>query len=380
LSIPVKDFRKKGDQMTSNVNARFRGEQVGGTVSEAGSWFIGRTFDLSFIIVGGIMTSLLLYLTYKFGTGFLTVAALFAIVADFPHVLETHVRILFDPEEYRVYRREFWGSLLIIGTIVGYFAAIGEAAFLVMIWVYWQPLHNFKQHFGVIALYTKKAGIRAPISLARAVLFLGCAAPILWRIAFRGLHFGNYRIFGLQMPFSGVSIPLVPVPPSAVVLAYIFFGLTVALFVVEQARMARLKRALPFSALAILACAVFCYNFAYIFVDDLFAVLLIATAVHPMQYHTLCWMRNNRKFSSMSIREYQGRAKLLAMLSQKRALPFYGAAMIGLGGLCALSESVAFTIPLVIILHHFYLDGVIWKSQRNPALLKDLGLEPYNAR
>src|SRR5436190_248826 len=107
-----------------NSTARFDREQAGGTVSEPESWFIGRSFDLSFINVGGILTALLLYLTYKFETGFLTVAALFAIVADFPHVLQTHVRILFDPEEYRIYRGEFWGSLLIIGTIVGYFAAV----------------------------------------------------------------------------------------------------------------------------------------------------------------------------------------------------------------------------------------------------------------
>jgi hypothetical protein len=363
-----------GIELTSDSNI-VEG-QVVGAAPATGSWFIGRSFDLAFIILGGLLLSLLLYFTYKFGTGFLTAAALFAVVADFPHVLQTHVRILFDPEEYQVYRREFWWGLLIIGAVVGYFAILGQAATLLLIWVYWQPFHNFKQHDGVIALYAIKAGIRVPRTLARAVLFLGCGAPILYRMTFKGFHFGTYRIFEMQLPFSGMSVPVPPVAPSAVVLAYIFFGSALVLFVVDQVRAARLKQALPFSALASLASAIFCYNFAYIFVDDLFAVILIATAVHSLQYHTLCWVRNNRKFSGKSVLEYQGRTKLLVLLSQKRAFPLYGAALIGLGGLCALLESVAYSIPLIIILHHFYLDGIIWKSQRNPALLKDLGLQP----
>jgi hypothetical protein len=171
-----------------------------------------------------------------------------------------------------------------------------------------------------------------------------------------------------------MSVPVPPVPADVVLLAYLLFAAATVAFAVQERQFAASGRSLPLAAVANIVSAIASYNFAYLLVDDLFAVILIATAVHSLQYHMLCFVRNQRKFGDHVAVAQSGRARILATLSQRRRLPRLAAVLIGLGAVCASMEPFAYGIPLTLVLHHFYLDGVIWKGVRNPALARDLGL------
>jgi hypothetical protein len=251
---------------------------------------------------------------------------------------------------------------------------MGERRTLLMVWVYWQILHVVKQHDGIVALYAAKSGYKSSRQLAKASLFLGCAAPILYRMANGGFQFGAYSVNGMDLPLSNMSVAVPPISFSVVVLSYLAFALVLIVFLSQQVRLGRSRASLPFAAFASIASAVACYNLAYIFVEDLWATILIATAVHSLQYHTLCCVRNYARYGGKPVAAYSGRSRFLAFSTRLRYLPLYAGALIGLGAVCAFLEPLLYGVPLAIVLHHFYLDGSIWKGQRNPSLGRDLGL------
>jgi hypothetical protein len=114
------------------------------------------------------------------------------------------------------------------------------------------------------------------------------------------------------------------------------------------------------------------YNVAYLFVSNLYATILIASSVHSLQYHAICWSYNHRR-AAVHGDEHSG--SLLGYLSRREALPLYVAFMLVLGGVCAALELFADgLIPLIIVLHHFYFDGLIWKPGTNADLKVGLGL------
>ena len=65
----------------------------------------------------------------------------------------------------------------------------------------------------------------------------------------------------------------------------------------------------------------------------------------------------------------------LARLSQANAWPIYALLLVTGGFVLANGEIVLLgLIPTTINLHHFYMDGFIWKRQLNPNLAADLGI------
>jgi hypothetical protein len=340
----------------------------------ANSWIVGKRTDLGLVLGGGVAVSLLLLLTSVYGTGFLVVAVAFAMLTDMPHVLQTHVRVLFDPEETRIHARPFYASLGLIAALVVAGAHFGFEWLLVSVWVYWQPYHVLKQHDGLMQIYAGKHGYRGSRTLGRAALFLGCGAPILHKIGSDGYRFGEYSVLGVRMPFSGVEIWTPPVPMALVAAVYAAAAVALALLVFRQLNARTASDRLPLPSLATLAVAVCSYNLAYLLVKDLWAMILIATSVHSLQYHMLSWLRNRRRFEGVHAQQ-TGRARLLAGLSQERNVTAYALFFAVLGAACMATESIGNgVIPLTLVLHHFYLDSIVWKRGRNPGLGRLLGM------
>lgn len=205
------------------------------------------------------------------------------------------------------------------------------------------------------------------------VLWLGCASPVVYRVG-QGMRFDEYVVFGRRMPFSGLGLPNIPVPHVLVVAMYCAFACALLLFLREQrARRRAAEPLLPPIVHAILFLAIVSYNLSYLLVSDLYALILIATSVHSFQYHVICWRRNHGHFARNI--EAPGKPLLLARLSQKRNLWAYTALVVVTGAALANTEWfwLGF-IPFVVVLHHFYMDGYIWRSSLNPTLASDLGI------
>jgi hypothetical protein len=338
-------------------------------------WLVSQRFDLLFVLLGGAALSAFC-LVLALGPGFLLFALAFAVVLDFPHVMQTYVRVLLEPREAKLYGREFAWSLSLVAAAALYLYASGEMLFLVTVWIYWQPFHVIKQHLGIARIYNAKAAYRGPSMLPERTLWLGCVAPMVWRMAHIGFHFDEYVLFGHRLPFSGVTVPTPPVPPTVASLLYLAFAGCLVLAIAEQVQLARRgEPTYSIGAIANFAIAIVSYNVAYVYVTNLYATILVASAVHSLQYHTICWSYNHRRSAVTDADHSTGIASFLPALSRRQAVPLYVAFMLALGAVCGLGELFADGIvPLVAVLHHFYFDGIIWRGGKNADLKLGLGL------
>jgi hypothetical protein len=156
---------------------------------------------------------------------------------------------------------------------------------------------------------------------------------------------------------------------------YTAFGCATVLFCIQQLR--RLRRPneppLPLIALATIGVAVASYNLAYLLVSDLYALILIATTVHSLQYHVISWRRNRGRFS----RDLGPGGSLLRLFADRNSPLLYAAFFVAVGSVLASLETVLLGFfPLVFVLQHFYLDRYLWRSSLNPTLAADLGIVP----
>ncbi|WP_030056087.1 hypothetical protein [Streptomyces novaecaesareae] len=328
-------------------------------------WLIGPRADAWFVFGLGGLFSLVLYLCWRAGDGFLVVAAVFAVLVDFPHVLWTSLRVLLDPDERERNGRHYLVSLAVILAAVGGLTVAGRFDVVLTVFVGWQVLHVVKQHIGMVSVYAARAQSRRDRRPAKYLLIAGCSAPVLYRLS-EGLHLGHYVIAGRPLPFSDAEVLLPPVPVAVVVLGYALFGVALVRFVVDEVRSAE---RLPGIALATIGVALTFYNLSYVLVSDPYALILIATTFHGFQYHVISWARNRGRFAGT------GSRLLLARLTCPKSVWPLGLALAGVGGALSQGEFVlGGVIPFTIVLHHFYLDGRLWKPAGNPGLARHLAL------
>ncbi|WP_078314197.1 hypothetical protein [Mycobacterium sp. D16Q16] len=335
-------------------------------------WFVSRRVDILFVFGLGALLSAVLFAADGHKGVFLVGAVAFSLLSDLPHVLTTTARVWMDPRE----RSRFWAhyviSFVVVAAIVGTLWFGGWMVPLLAIWAYWQVFHVLKQHFGIINIYAAKNGYKGPRNRIKYALYAVCLAPVLYR-ASQGLNFSEYVVFGHRLPFSNLSVPVPPIPGFLVIAGFVCAAVMLGIAVWEQVQLKRAgQRALPAMSVATFVIAALSYNLSYLLVSDLFALILIATTTHSLQYHLINWTRNNTRFART---EDPGEKKLLlARLSTRRALPLYVAFFGGLGILAGQLDTVIFAVPLTFVLHHFYMDGALWKSKGNPELAYDLGI------
>ena len=330
-------------------------------------WFVSARIDTFTVLVAGPLVSVMLMLAVMQGPAFLIGALLFALFLDLPHVLHTHVRLLANPADYRRNRTQFWGSLIVISLVCVGLGLAQQFAWLVAIWVYWQPYHVCKQHFGVATLYARKSGYQGDTNHVLYLMLSGFAAPLLYRMAHGGFQFGNYELFGDKLPFANMVVPTPPVAEWVALVAYAGFALAIANFVWREWRDKRRHgKTLPHFVWVMLAVSLALYNAAYLFVSDLYALILIGTSIHAIQYHLVCVSTVKAVLphaqtppdSSAPLKWLHG---VVARIS---ATPRLWMVLIGVGMVVLMTEIPTLGIlPLILVLHHFYLDGVIWKRK-----------------
>ncbi|MGV9797933.1 hypothetical protein ACWDTP_07720 [Mycobacterium sp. NPDC003449] len=335
-------------------------------------WFVSRRVDIFFVFGVGALLSAVLFAAESRKGMFLVGAVAFSLLSDLPHVLTTTARVWLDPRERSRYWRHYVISFAVVATIVGVLWFGGWLVPLLAIWAYWQVFHVLKQHFGIMNIYAAKNGYKGPRKRLKYALYAVCLAPVLYR-AGHGLHFSEYEVFGHRLPFSNLSVPVPPIPGVLIVVAYAIAAVLVAMAIWEQVKLRRGGQTpLPAMAVATIVIAAASYNLSYLLVSDLFALILIATTTHSLQYHLINWTRNNTRFAAT---DDPGEKKLLlARLSTRKALPLYAACLAGIGILAGQLDTIIFAVPLMFVLHHFYMDGALWKSKGNPELAHDLGI------
>jgi hypothetical protein len=335
-------------------------------------WFVSERVDILFVFGLGALLSVILFAAGNHKGIFLVGAVGFSLLSDLPHVLTTSARIWLDPRERSRYWAHYLASFAVVGAVVAVLWFGGWLVTLLAIWAYWQVFHVLKQHFGIINIYAAKNGYKGPRNKIKYALYATCLAPVMFRAA-HGLRFSEYDVLGHRLPFSNLSVPVPPIPGAVVIAAFGCAAVLLLVAVIEQVNLKRGgRRSLPAMSIATFVIAALSYNLSYLLVSDLFALILIATTTHSLQYHLINWTRNNTRFAHPE--NPDDKKLLLARLSTRKALPLYIAFFAGLGVLAGQLDTIIFAVPLTFVLHHFYMDGSLWKSKSNPELAYDLGI------
>ena len=334
-------------------------------------WLRHARFDLT-LIVGVMLLAL--------GGGLIVVLqpALFPFVLTldlwclgYPHVVSTFSR-LSDPDCSP--RRNFlilglpWvvlGATLLVGATVGVWA-------LATTYLYWQWFHYTRQSYGLVRMFSRKAGEDVNSFAARQTVWTIYLLP-LWGIL--------YRSYQNPDTFLGVEVVSLPVPVSVLYgVGAAAIGMTVW-WTFNQIR--AFARGTASTALFLYVMShLIVFSAAYLLINDIDHGWLVVNIWHNAQYIMIVWMYNNRRFKDGQ----QADHPILSKISQPNKVFFYAAGCISVStivyGLITIflgyNASVALTAVVIyqtINFHHYVVDGAVWKVRRK-GLQKTLGLSP----
>lgn len=330
------------------------------------NWYYSKNLDL-FILFGlspvvALLLALLMYLKIPDFIG----AIIAGVIIDIPHQAQTHLLLLANPKEFAKFKSHYLISAIVIAAFCTFFAVTDNIVIPVNVWSYWLIIHIILQHFGIAALYARKGGYSGDTSDIKYLVLTGSMVPIVYRMATTGITFGT--------PINEIQIVTPPIPIWIPFVMYIAFGILLIKFIIKEFRAKEESKGYNAIVYYIIAYTLILYNVFFIFESNLILFLLISTALHAFQYHlvagnkVLSVVNNEDEDCSKIMAWIQGRIRKI--ISNKFS---WILAVVLLSLLVFLSNEISSgVIPLTWAMQHFYLDGVIWKKQRERG--KELGL------
>lgn len=327
-------------------------------------WMRNARFDLFFILgVAAVAIFSGVLVVMKPGL-FHLVLFLDLMLLGYPHVIATFTRLTFDTESFRETRFLTLGLpwLVLAGTLaIGKFAGLWALA---TIYLYWQWFHYTRQSYGILRIFSRKAGGEIPGGelLSKAALY---TIP-LWGILFRS--------FEKQPLFLGFEVRYVPAPQILVMAVGIVALGASAVWAFCQFRAYQEGRgSLALSLYMLSHAAVFFVG--YIAIRDITHGWLVINIWHNAQYLLIVWMYNNMRFKNGVDKKH----RFLSTISQgsaKHVAAFF-AVILGIStvvyGLLAvmLKQPALAAIPLASLVtyqtinfHHYVVDSRIWKVRK----------------
>jgi hypothetical protein len=332
-------------------------------MSHAARWIISAREDLLWIhgSVAAGLALLWLFATISPMTPLASLAqpALLAVVVwgvafDGTHVLGTYARSYWAADAAsRALLPGAWSwSLLFIGPALAFWTDAFSSFLLgAYLWAYY---HLVKQHWGFVALYRRRAPTQAgPEWLDRALLWTGTLYPYL-RFA-----------LGPDYPRSGLPVLLTgPVAADARV-AVDIVALAVAGTLVSVAAVQFLRGRLHLGPQHLLIAVVTAFHAAvFANLEELLTITATLTIFHNLQYHRIVWHyeagKGRRPLGGLV--PYLGAGLLLGAL-------WYGARVVGpvLAGPSTFGNALL-GLGWGVALHHYLVDGRIWRVRRSPAV------------
>jgi hypothetical protein len=347
-------------------------------------WLHSAPVDIGLVYGGGAAVAAFFLWAGYTNQGLVVGAALFGMFLDMPHVLTTSVRVMGDKSEFALHGRRYLLSTLLCLVAVSVAAATVGFAPAVVVWAVWQFFHVVKQHMGMTNIYLAKARYRGPRRSFKILIGAVAVAPFLVR-AHSGLHFGHYEVSGRTVPFSDQSIPLPQTPLAFAVIAYGVAAVGLLLVVRDATR----ERSAGHTSVPLIvwfgvAFVAVSYNVAYLLVDDLLALIIIATATHSLQYHLINWRRLvGSPMPAPDGPDATDAGGGVAAGGVRRVWERVSTSPVTKPALVALAAGIAFSalettalyaVSIALVIQHFYMDRYLWRSNQNPALSSRLGL------
>jgi hypothetical protein len=219
------------------------------------------------------------------------------------------------------------------------------------LWAYW---HLVRQHYGFLVLYRRRAGGGAPrrIHLDTLVLWAGCLYP--------------YVRFSLGDGYLRSGLPLL-VPPGlagplrlALDVSFVAGGAALALALIL--RRPRLGPGHLFLAVVVFHLIVFAL------LDNLLTITAALTIFHDLQYHRIVWQyeRGRGRVPGGGLVRYLALGSLFGLAWYVPRL--VGVSLVG----SDVARNVLLGLGWSIALHHYVVDGRIWRTRRGGEVARAL--------
>ena len=326
------------------------------TPESRGPWLFSPAFDL---LVGcGAWSLPLLALTFflqRESTAAVSFSFyLLALFCNNPHYMATIYRAYHTAEDFNKYRFFTVYVTVLLGlTVVLVHLIPNLVPWVVTIYLTWSPWHYTGQNFGIAQLLVRRAG-GPPDPTARGLLWTSYLAA--YGVWFLTLHTAREAA---DPYFVSLGVPSSLATPLQLGLVLVFLGCTIAAF-------ARLARVLPPRAL--LGPAILTFTQLFWFVAPSLLARFGGLEL-PASYFSAGALAFMHCAQYLWITTYYARKESPAF----RFTPYYGALIVGGIALFVPGPWIAsrvlghdfvesFMIFMALVnLHHFILDGAIWK-------------------
>lgn len=324
---------------------------------------------LSLLVFGG------LFLLQRFaGVGgartsdVVSLGAALVWIVNYPHFSATSYRLYrsqanMDQYPLTAYLIPF---LVLGGAALSMNSPAGFAPYFVKFFQIWSPYHFSGQSFGIAMIYARRAGVSLS-PLERRVLKWFIFSTYLSLIAIAETGLRSYQFFGVTYPALGLP------PMVAQVAQWTVFALGAALLVLLVARPLMQRRTVAWMTLVPAATQFIWFGIG----QQLPSFAEFIPAFHSVQYLLVAWsvqlkerMEEQQRDGSPGFVGAESARWLAANIAGGFAL-FWGlphfVAWLG-GHDLGITTAIFFA---AIQIHHFFVDGVIWKL-KNPRVLSPM--------
>lgn len=334
------------------------------------TYFVSMPVDVA--VMGGLSIALYIVLSLLGANArtstVISLGATLVWIINYPHFSATSYRLYRSPEHIRQYPLTAYAVpvLLLAGAVLALQSPAVVAPFFVKFFQIWSPYHFSGQTFGLGMLYARRAGLSLR-RLERTCLRWFIFSTYLSLIATIETGQRQYQFFGVVYPALG--IPVV-VSQIALVAMYVLGLVVLALFVALP-----LVRRRQVAWMTLLPAAT---QFVWFGLGQrLPSFAEFIPAFHSAQYLLVAWSVQLRE--RLDEEQQQGSRAFVSAESGHWLLSnvlggftlFWGLphAATWIGGYdINLTTAVFFS---AIQIHHFFVDGVIWKL-KNPRVLSPL--------
>lgn len=324
-------------------------------------YFVNAPLDFTFM--GGL--SLLVFAYFQFcyrgysnlqvSDTALAFAGVGAWVVNYPHFAATNYRLYQSPDHLRQFPLTAFllPVFIFLGTVACFLWPREFAPAWAKVYVLWSMYHYTGQNLGLSLIYAKRAGVEIS-SLSRRVL-----SAFLY-LCFIAQYAGVESKSAAVWVFS-IAVPLIELPHWFVAAMAALAYASGALLLVLAMQWIRKHRALP-AIVALPVAAQFCWT---ILGAENFSFQALLPYFHGLQYLFVAWAVEMHARSA-SRQMLPATARWTAVNLVVGAALFFGLPrLLALAGV-PLELAVAVIFASVQI-HHFFVDGVIWKLRGEKA-------------